>query len=1039
MPVKPQFARSRRLSIEGLERRELLAAAPEVLLHYAGDVARVPGQPFVASGAQWPQPGGTGTALTITYSVANLADGGLPGGLDEGQLHAAIEEALGLWAGFAPLNFVEVTDSGPPPDDIDYPTATHPQIRFGHHFIDGDFAPDVLAHAYFPPHPEFTDGLNGDVHFDNGNTWTLDPDTGVDILEVLVHELGHSLGLDHEEVVTAIMNPFYGGRYDGLETAFLFADDIAGIRAIYGTGMGSVTPLVEMAVLGSGTEIADGDFAASTADGTDFSRTELGGFVERTFTISNQGRGTLQLVGSPRVAITGPQASDFTVVSPPAATIGPLASASFTIRFAPTATGTRGATVTIANSDRDENPYTFTIAGRGRSPVQEIDLVGGAGGAIMSGDSTPTSIDGTDFGFSNVVGGAVTRSFTIINDGALALTLTGQPLVAIGGANASDFVVVTPPQTPVLPDGSTAVAVRFDPSAVGVRTATISISSDDVDEGVYSFTVQGTGYSTSAEIGLFGNGTAIADGDSTASILDHTAFGSVNVAGGVVNRTFTITNTGTGPLHLTGEPVVAISGPAAGDYRVIEAPSTPIPLGGNVTFRVEFDPTAAGTRTATIAIANTDSNENPYDFVISGNAFALAPEITVTGSGVSIASGDMTPDAADGTDFGPVDVGHSPVERTFMVSNSGNSTLHLLGNPLVALLGPNAEDFEIVPPNTGTGDISIGGSTTFVVRFTARGSGVRSATIVIPSDDADEDPFTFAVSGTAIAPPEPPRVAAVRVDSTTGVHAGGAIEVGSGQLQLRALPWVNLDQVVIVFDRPVVAGAGDLTVRGVNTAEYELSAQGFSYDENSNTARWKLAGSIAADKLMIELASFDGSIGVRGVDGTPLDGEWLNPTSSDSKPADTFPSGDGTTGGDFSFRFNILPGDVVVAENGMPGVGVDDFRAVLDRQFLSALDAAYLATADLDGDGAINILDLAQVRDRRGNTLPLGEPLPGESIPSPSAPRSERRAGRLSLQTTRRCVFSFADVAGPHYDIPSIPCLILRAGRRWIRRTDVLR
>ncbi|WP_425397049.1 matrixin family metalloprotease [Aeoliella sp.] len=182
----------------------------------------------------------------MSYSYSNLLDGGLPGGLSNAQLRAAIEEALGLWATYAPLHFVEWVDSGPPPSDESYSAPTSPKLRIGHHFIDGDptVTSDVLAHAYTP----FGTGLHGDVHFDNGNTWTLDdtaPGGVVDIIEIAVHEIGHALGLDHEDPsnATAIMNPSYGNRYSGPGSAFLFQDDIDGIRAIYGEGVGSVTPL----------------------------------------------------------------------------------------------------------------------------------------------------------------------------------------------------------------------------------------------------------------------------------------------------------------------------------------------------------------------------------------------------------------------------------------------------------------------------------------------------------------------------------------------------------------------------------------------------------------------------------------------------------------------------------------------------------------------------------------------------------------------------------------------------------------------------
>ena len=126
---------------------------------------------------------------------------------------------------------MEVSDSGPAPSDASYIAGNSPQIRFGTHNIDG--SRNVLAHAYYPY--STTDGLAGDIHFDSSETWKASPSGGFDLLEVAVHELGHALGLDHESTQTAIMNPYYGGRYSGSGSAFLFQDDINGIQDIYGT------------------------------------------------------------------------------------------------------------------------------------------------------------------------------------------------------------------------------------------------------------------------------------------------------------------------------------------------------------------------------------------------------------------------------------------------------------------------------------------------------------------------------------------------------------------------------------------------------------------------------------------------------------------------------------------------------------------------------------------------------------------------------------------------------------------------------------
>ncbi len=121
------------------------------------------------------------------------------------------------------------------------------------------------------------------------------------------------------------------------------------------------------------------------------------------------------------------------------------------------------------------------------------------------------------------------------------------------------------------------------------------------------------------EINVTGNNITINSGDLTPIATDNTDFGAIDVVSGSKTHTFSINNSGALTLDLTGPaPYVTVSGPAAADFTVSAAPTTPINQGNATNFDILFDPTSNGVRTATISIANNDANENPYTFTIQG-------------------------------------------------------------------------------------------------------------------------------------------------------------------------------------------------------------------------------------------------------------------------------------------------------------------------------------------------------------------------------------------------------------------------------------
>lgn len=312
------------------------------------------------------------------------------------------------------------------------------------------------------------------------------------------------------------------------------------------------------------------------------------------------------------------------------------------------------ATMTITGATLAMNGYLYRCVVSGAAPcgsvtsnsatltvntVPEINVLSG-GTTINDNDLSSAIGDNTDFGSTDISTGTIVKTFTIENLGLGVLNLTGTPLVAISGTHAADFTLTAIPSTPIASSGSTTFQITFNPSALGIRDAVLTIANNDSNENPYNFSVQGRG--TTREINVRGNAVDILDGDNTPSLTDDTDFGSVNITSGTIVKTFTIQNTSFSPnggiLSLTDpSPYVVISGPDAADFSLTVIPSTPIAVSGSTTFQITFNPTTAGVKNATISIANDDSNENPYNFDIRGTG-TDTPDIVLSSANPAVAS-----------------------------------------------------------------------------------------------------------------------------------------------------------------------------------------------------------------------------------------------------------------------------------------------------------------------------------------------------------------------------------------------------------------
>jgi hypothetical protein len=87
------------------------------------------------------------------------------------------------------------------------------------------------------------------------------------------------------------------------------------------------------------------------------------------------------------------------------------------------------------------------------------------------------------------------------------------------------------------------------------------------------------------------------------------------------------------------------------------------------------------------------------------------------------------------------------VTRSFIIRNLGESTLKLTGLPWVSFRARRPSFTIIKAPQRL---VAPGKSTQLVVRFDPVSTGVHTATIVIPSNDADERSYRFTVRGIGV-------------------------------------------------------------------------------------------------------------------------------------------------------------------------------------------------------------------------------------------------------------------------------------------------
>ena len=376
--------------------------------------------------------------------------------------------------------------------------------------------------------------------------------------------------------------------------------------------------------------------------------------------------------------------------------------------------------------------------------VPDIDVQGGDPyQSITDGDDTPSPDDGTDYGYVGVNGDSSIHTFRIYNTGTDTLTIYS---IGDNGPNSEDFEdwpgFLKRWPIYVWPGSNIQFSYEFDPSDYGVRTTTLTISSDDPDEGMFDFTLQGTGAGPDIDVQGGNPYQSITDGDETPSADDGTDYGNVSVDVGWSLHYFKILNTGYGDLTITG---LGDDGPHQDDFNKVNRYIVPIiiqPGGDYWLLDYRFDPSDYGVRTTTLKIWSDDPDEGTFDFVVQGTGGIT--EMDVKGNGTSIPDGGGH-STHNGTGFGYVFIGASDT-HTFTIENTGTGDLQLYGSPRVSVSGTHASDFT-VSDQPAERVASGGGTTTFDIQFHPSAPGFRTASLSITNNDTDENPYDIGLDG----------------------------------------------------------------------------------------------------------------------------------------------------------------------------------------------------------------------------------------------------------------------------------------------------
>ncbi len=388
--------------------------------------------------------------------------------------------------------------------------------------------------------------------------------------------------------------------------------------------------------------------------------------------------------------------TDYSASGCASTTIQPNTSCYVAVNFTPTVTTTDNSSFTIT-SNATGSPQTVTLNGSGASAAAAMQLF-------------PS---GLQFNSQVVSTTSPAQSVSVQNNSGSTVTGIG---FSVTGANAADFTLLNNNCTSSLANGSQcSFQVTFKPGATGARSAAVSIADS---AGTQTVSLSGFG---------------IVSTTSALLVQKALAFLTETVGFPAQQQSLTFYNTGSAPITISS---VTLGGTNAGDFAITSqgcpiSPNT-FNAGSACNIYVNFTPTAAGARTATVTITD--------------NAPGSPRTVTLTGKGVaSTLALEVSPTTMT---FPPqVIATTSNLNAQAVITNVGTGPVTISS---IALGGTNPGDFSLsngCPASLPQGPL--GNTCPVNVYFTPTASGARKATVTV-TDNAGT-PVVVNVSGTGLA------------------------------------------------------------------------------------------------------------------------------------------------------------------------------------------------------------------------------------------------------------------------------------------------